>query len=369
MDYERVIMLTIGGLTINQLGVVHSTNHQPRIDGNRMLEIPTTFDALGGLSQHPKTFTFRNTVHTSLNGPAGSHMLGNWDDTKYTVIAPFEEAIKLNGPPAGFNTVDTYWAFDEGVPLKLREYTVIQPGEGSFEENGFFEKNGNTISYKTNFTGDDKLRFLQEFLIKQSETPYEKDIAAKEVNKFLWECRNAGDLNALPRDFWIENVEDIEAFEKFVLGASKEDSDLIEGKMIKKIKEEAIKYGLELYGCPSRTCGANYWICPDGERVSGSDEFAKSIASSWTIHAHSAEHKLETLINGQGLFSFGKRALPDEIHTLLETHEEELTPQTLSLVQKIIESDVYRQACEFRKNLLERPMMGHNGGPVLEMAF
>ena len=62
--------------------------------------------------------TLRNTVHFSINHPVGNvGFYGNWDSTKYAVIAPLDKlCAEENNQIWNFNVVDTYFIGDVNLP-------------------------------------------------------------------------------------------------------------------------------------------------------------------------------------------------------------------------------------------------------------
>jgi hypothetical protein len=330
-------MVTVDGLGIEQLAAVHSTKYKPQIDADGLVNIPTTFDARGGVSQAADELLFRNTIHTSLNGVVASHMFGSWDDMAYVVVSPVAEVIDRNGAPAGFNTVDTYWAFDEGAPMRMGEFRVIQPGTRPFEANGFFEEDGSNIYYKTEFTDDDRLEFLQNFL------PHHSDGDRMRAYATLCDTLKMKNLSTIPQhNFYIENEAEMEQLEKIILSASGEDQAIIDGEITRFAKEAAVNDALSTYRCPERICGKDYWV---GTSVCNAQEFAEELGTNATNHFYSDQRSLEALLNGTNqLGGTQNRASPDHVREFIVEHRDKLPSQSIKLAETIIGSDVYAEA-------------------------
>lgn len=85
-------------------------------------------------NQDSKDHFPRTTVHTSLNHPVESHMMGGFKNNNYTVVSPLAEMVDLNGVPDVLNSVDTYFTANPAEGLKLPEATILvelgvdQPG-------------------------------------------------------------------------------------------------------------------------------------------------------------------------------------------------------------------------------------------------
>lgn len=63
--------------------------------------------------------TLRNTIHFGINHPVRNlAFYGNWDDSKYAVIAPLDELCREKGNQVrNFNVVDTYFVGDVKLPV------------------------------------------------------------------------------------------------------------------------------------------------------------------------------------------------------------------------------------------------------------
>ncbi len=74
----------------------------------------------------------RTTVHFAMNHPVSNiAALGNWDDTKYAIIAPLEKLCnQKNNQAINFNVVDTYFAGE----VKLPAETTILVSSHAYDE-------------------------------------------------------------------------------------------------------------------------------------------------------------------------------------------------------------------------------------------
>lgn len=351
---------TVGGVRADQIGVVHATAYRPQMDALG-LKIYTTFDAVGGLDQSPQKFQFRNTIHASLNGPVSSHMQGNWDDMQYVVVSPFEHVIEENGVPAGFCTVDTFWAFDEATPLTVSKYTLIEPDGGHLEEGEFYRHEGNSIYYRTSLTDESRLAFLRDFLPEHTDVEYGKDRKLEAYSDFAWDLKNSKAYEAIPDDLYVNDEADMERLEELLLSFEGDDRVKVDAAIITAIRKEAVYQALDAYDCPRQTCGKDYWV--GGKTSDGSNEFAERLGTKYTSHHYSAQGKLEQMMNGSGLFGIYELASPDEVEAFLQENAGDLTPQTIALARDVISSDLYAQATIARKALLDRHgKLGHNSG-------
>ncbi|NCC21487.1 MAG: hypothetical protein EOM26_03385 [Alphaproteobacteria bacterium] len=344
-------MYTVGGLTIDQLGVVHATKYKPPIEQGT-LKIPTTFDALGGLDQSPDRFVFRNTVHTSLNGVVGSHMMGNWNEMAYVVVAPFREATRLNGPPAGFCTVDTYWAMDLATPLQFRKFKVVSPAPSSedFGDGDLFREDGHFVYYKTEMNDQDRLFFLRHFLTERH--PRYPDISVNDELYYFAETLSRHNVTIIPRDYYIDTDADIENLEAIILSSGPNDLEIIDGLMRQTIRDYATYHALSGYNCPARECGNDYWV--DDLRNTGEPEMAVEVrALHHGKHCYSKQYELEKMIHAQDVMGrIFRRPAPREIEKFLADHAKSLPAGSVNLVRRLILHPLYDNAREARDRLL-----------------
>jgi len=80
-------------LNVKQLIAVHLTDYFP-IKG--IIRCSGHFETgvyKSGIIKEKKTFTARNTIHFTLNGPVVSHMYGNWKESKFAILIPLESVV------------------------------------------------------------------------------------------------------------------------------------------------------------------------------------------------------------------------------------------------------------------------------------
>lgn len=99
-------------MEVGDLVAVHLTRYLP--EGRVLKTLNSVF---------PEA-TLRNTVHFAINHPVQNvSFYGNWDTTKYAVIAPLEQLCKEgNNQVRNFNVIDTYFVGDVTLP---KSSTVI----------------------------------------------------------------------------------------------------------------------------------------------------------------------------------------------------------------------------------------------------
>ncbi len=99
-------------MDVGSLVAVHLTRYLPK--GRVLKTLNSVF---------PEA-TLRNTVHFAINHPVQNVSLyGDWDTTKYAVIAPLEQLCKEgNNQVRNFNVIDTYFVGDVTLP---KSSTVI----------------------------------------------------------------------------------------------------------------------------------------------------------------------------------------------------------------------------------------------------
>ena len=359
--------MKVGGLGLDEICIVHATRYKPSVDNQGRLSIQTTFDALGGFDQSPETFTFRNSIHTALNGVVSAHTMGNWDDMGYVVVSPFQHTLDLNGPPAGFCTVDTYWAREANSPLKLSEYRLISPEDPKddpFDVGEFFREDGNIIYYKTNFTDEDRLAFLSDFLYKKHhgcnrylvDDESQKSIKIKVFGKFLdtlkdSEVSGAGSRYSPP---FIEAEDDIDLLERVVMTTSPADKLKIDGVIRQFVRDYAVNYTLREYDAPVRLIGNNYWCDGDGNR--GEYEMSRHVgAKHHGMHTYSAQKTLENMLNGGMILGVCELSAPHDIRAFIEEKRDELPESSIKLAVDLVKTDLYEAARSIRAEMIAEP--------------
>jgi hypothetical protein len=149
-----------GELKVEDLLCVHTTAYRPEINAKGDALIKTTNEATSGKF-------LRNTVHTALNHKVASHVFGNWEDSKYTVISSFVDVMEANGKPTMLNTVDTWWSISPGQRMIFPRAQIV--AAGSSDQSALLEVDGNVTKFKTgNFNYGD-LRELAPYFSRYSD--------------------------------------------------------------------------------------------------------------------------------------------------------------------------------------------------------
>ncbi len=119
---------------------------------------PTGEYNIGEDSQYP-----RSTIHWSLNHAVESHFRGNFNDRRFTVVAPLDELAELNGAPAVLYGVDTYFSLNPGNDLRIPEgATIIETY--SDKSSKFISKDGNTVRLRDRGITSQDLKELTEYV-------------------------------------------------------------------------------------------------------------------------------------------------------------------------------------------------------------
>lgn len=108
-------------ITTSDVSVIHSTKY------------PIVKDKDGNMILYPhgqhvdKSRVPRASLHTSLDGPVQSHMMGSWSNAENKIISPLSSMIKDNGMPYNLNSIDTWWSRSPGKALKISNGIAIRP--------------------------------------------------------------------------------------------------------------------------------------------------------------------------------------------------------------------------------------------------
>lgn len=150
--------LEIDGVGFHRLAWVRATGHEglQHGDGGSVLSARGFRDGIRELSQaingEKKLPVFRNSIHGSLNHHVDGHVLGEWRDKPFVVVAPFDRMVAANGPPAVLEPVDTYWVRGPGAPLAAPGSVLVHPArEGSLSAGALSAREGNRIGYRVDF--------------------------------------------------------------------------------------------------------------------------------------------------------------------------------------------------------------------------
>jgi hypothetical protein len=145
------------------LVLVRTTNNEPVIDKDGTVSMQPASEyskAIHGISGG-NAYVPRQTTHFSLNHHVQSHVLGNFEDRGYTVVAPLTKALEANGRPAVLFGVDTYFTSGPGEKVSLPMAIIL---EGGKDQSEIVVNEGNTRRFKTHdFKPEDIGRLLNEF--------------------------------------------------------------------------------------------------------------------------------------------------------------------------------------------------------------
>lgn len=116
-----------------QIVCVHSTRYEPVRDESGRVVLHDTFDHTG----YP-----RASLHFTLNHKVESHMMGDWSENRYTILAPLPQMIDTNGLPRTMYGVDTWWVRNPGEALVCPDALIVELDENIEGER---EREGNVI--------------------------------------------------------------------------------------------------------------------------------------------------------------------------------------------------------------------------------
>ena len=137
---------------------VHVTKYKPKRNKNGELYINATGPATS--YKYP-----RATVHFTLNQIVSSHLGGNWDNTPFVILAPYNDVVEKNGNPQVVATEDTYFIPNPDTGLILpKSAHIIKPNNDTL-----FNIGENVSTYKT-----DKLKTILPFVDSWDRENYEK---------------------------------------------------------------------------------------------------------------------------------------------------------------------------------------------------
>ncbi len=141
---------------MNNYLAVHTTAYLPKINKDGISYISST--AMAQDYEH-----IRSTVHIALNHIVMGHGSGDWSETPYIIMVPFNDLMKENGKPAEMSAVDTYFSVHPDKGLILPDnYRVIIPAD-DIPAGKLYEIRGNTTVYKhDNFTEDEEKQLVNQ---------------------------------------------------------------------------------------------------------------------------------------------------------------------------------------------------------------
>lgn len=154
----------------------HVTNYMPGKDENGNFFIQTTAMATGYKRCRP-------TVHVTLNQTVQSHMMGNWDNAAFVILAPYNDVVKMNGNPSMVATEDTYFIPNPDTGLVLPKNTyIIKP-----DDKTLFSIGENVATYKTNNFTEQDIETIKKHIKFSDRSKYE-ELVRGEVPE--WELKN-----------------------------------------------------------------------------------------------------------------------------------------------------------------------------------
>lgn len=151
------------GIDIDDLVLVHATKFEPQFDENGLTSIHTRQDTQG----YP-----RASLHFTLNHRITSHNESSWDAAAYTIVAPMNEAINLNGTPSTLCGIDTWWNCNPGEPVVLPNAVLVADG-GNIEPLRI--RNDNRLNIKTgDFNEKDVLDLFNQSVESRNFSEFRK---------------------------------------------------------------------------------------------------------------------------------------------------------------------------------------------------
>lgn len=281
-------------LRTSELIAVHATRYPPLQGSEGQLEMQTTFDATGWTVP-------RNTIHFALNHQVGGHLMGNWADTPYAILAPLDSLREQNGNPAMLNTVDTFFEVSPGERFTLpSQTTLVQPGEipegeviRKENENYFFRTESFTpeavqkIHQELNHEGrkhhNDKLRscFTSDYTDVSGNLLYEnagKDTTDLQLTSEEYELvlDAIGDYsNFIDHSSKVEEL-GIEAFVDFILQSSS-----LQPRISPAFRQQLIEKVTGLYVALAKEIAVNAAIVDKGYKVKRGGMWAWN--DSWEV--------------------------------------------------------------------------------------
>ncbi len=267
----------------------------------------------------------------------------------FVIVAPFEEAVTQNGAPTGFCTVDTYWSFGADEPMSLGKLKLVKPAKGLLSDGEFTREEGQVIHYKTVFNEDDRLAFINEFLLEGGDVTEAKMDA---LNDVVFNLEKAG-ISSFSHDFYIETSEDIANLERLFLSADGADQIKIDQVIKTTLRDSAVHKALSGFGCPLRECGKDYW-CHDFKNEGEGDVAAEVGAKHFGKHVYSASYELEAMMNGKGPnpASAVPLATKEDVLKFIDENQSDLPAKTVELATSVVHCDVYHDARNLRVQAL-----------------
>lgn len=263
------------GLNPDALCVVHATAYMPT-------------QTADGYSIAPRSNTdsevFRNTVHVSLNHRVSGHMLGNWDDMPYVVIAPFAATAQANGVPQSLSTVDTFWSLPPDKNLALPEAVLVRPGPVSGD--ALVEQKGREVFYVQDLTVGHLRRLAETSAVKgwlENENPTMVNQKHRQVILGIIASQT-------PNEIGLRQP-------LFEAGMARDERAAVQ-KLVKSfIAEHAANFAIRNMGFLPMPGGTHAWG-GSWEVTDAGDLLAARLGTQRHSHYHSGYKQLESVING-----------------------------------------------------------------------
>lgn len=191
---------------LSDLVIIRITANLPQKRGGEMF-LQSPFDGTGGRLP-------RNTLHFTLNHIVGEHAYGSWTGVPYTIVAPLDKVVEMNGLPRSINAADTYFDISPGSTLRLPKETVIVKPEG-LPEGILFKDKSQGVVYKSRiFTPKDIEELIRLIGSESKLYPYW-------INEYITTSLH-GEMEEMIRHFWSkiylgeEKGDQIDAFQEKV---------------------------------------------------------------------------------------------------------------------------------------------------------
>lgn len=208
--------LTGDDLTPEKLIAVHLTDTFPE-------------DGIIHTVMHYDSFTWRDSVHFSMNHSVGGHAYGNWDDKKHAILIPFEEIIDRT---EYFGSVDSFVMGDLEIPktseirTRNKDELIEDLVNRTIQDLGYVNVNGGgwNWNYGDSWWPSDFETFLKRENLKSdshSNTPYHW-LESLSPSNLVFDLMNKEGLN---------HSERLEEYDNFLNGRGLEE-------MISIIREE-----------------------------------------------------------------------------------------------------------------------------------
>ena len=156
---------------------VHATKYEPKVNLNGERYIETT-----GMATDYKLP--RASVHVTLNQVVTSHMAGNWDNTPFVVLVPYNELVSKNVNPQSVSVNDTWFIPNPDTGLVLPDNAfIVKPAQNGDK---LYEIGKNSAVYKTSNYTEDEVKQILEVADYYTKSNYENAKSDEEKNSILF---------------------------------------------------------------------------------------------------------------------------------------------------------------------------------------